>query len=109
MAKKKDRKRAENRYEHLASAQVELDFHGTGSIKPQEIKQRTEKFVESSKAKGLKKIRIITGKGLNSKGAPVVKPQVERTLRAMMRQGIVKSFYPEKPQHGGDGAFAVEL
>lgn len=108
MAKKK-RKTSTNRYEHLARAQVELDFHDEGRITPQEVKKKTIRFLEQAKKKGHKKARIVTGKGLHSKGAPVVKPQVRRTLVELEGQGVIHAFYPESAQHGGEGAFVIDL
>ena len=109
MAKKKTRKTATNRYEHLAQAQVELDFHGTGSITSQEVKHRTLQFISQARKDGHAKVRIITGKGIHSKGAPVVKPQVKRTLKKLLADAEIHSFYAEIARLGGDGAFVVEL
>ncbi len=108
MAKKK-RKTSTNRYEHLARAQIQLDFHQEGPITSQEVKKKTIRFLEQAKKKGHKKARIITGKGIHSKGTPLVKPQVKRTLIELESQGVIHAFYPESARHGGEGAFVVDL
>lgn len=109
MSKKREKKAATNRYADLARPQSSLDFHGTGPISSQEVKHRTIAFVEAARKKKQTKIAIITGKGLHSKGRPLVKPQVERTLRELQDQGLIRLYYTEKVTAGGDGAVIVEL
>ncbi len=109
MARKKSKKTAANRYEHLACAQAELDFHGSASITSQEVKHRTQRFIAQARKDGHQKVRIITGKGIHSKSTPLVKPQVRRTLTQLMENGEIHNFYAEKPRLGGEGAFAIEL
>ncbi|MCB9832829.1 MAG: Smr/MutS family protein [Planctomycetes bacterium] len=109
MSRRPARKTAVNRYAGLSRPQASLDFHGGGPITPQEVKRRTIDFVNDCKERGLHRIAIITGKGLHSKGRPVVKPQVERTLRQLERDEIIRMFTVERLDAGGDGAILVDL
>lgn len=103
-------RRARNRYAHLNAPQRELDFHEHGPLTPQRVKQMTEAFVDSCREEGLERIRIITGKGVHSKGGrPIVKPQVQRTLDALSRSGAVASWSMAKLTEGGEGAIDVRL
>lgn len=98
-----------NRYAHLNEPDDELDFHGLGTLGGAEVKQRTIAFVEGAAARGCTRVRIITGKGLHSAGAPKVRPQVARTLDALEARGTIQSYRPERRDRGGDGAFLVTL
>ena len=98
-----------NRYAHLGEPDDELDFHGLGSMGGAEIKRRTIDFVQGAARRGCGRVRIVTGKGLHSAGAPKVRPQVERTLKALEAEGVVASYRPERVDRGGDGAFLVVL
>ena len=109
MGKKRKKSTAENRYAHLAQPQCELDFHTDRSILPQEVKRRTLAFVSKAEKAGHTRIRIITGKGLHSRGRPMVKPQVERTLNQLLKDNVIHSFYQENLKYGGEGAIVVEL
>ncbi|MFT7616606.1 MAG: DNA-nicking Smr family endonuclease [Planctomycetota bacterium] len=109
MAKKRQKRTSTNRYAHLADAQVELDFHTMGVVSSSEVKHATIRFITQAKKDQHAKARIITGKGIHSKRGPVVKPQVERTLKQLAKDGEIISYYPEKSTQGGDGAFVVTL
>lgn len=98
-----------NRYAHLHEPEDELDFHGLGPIRPAEVKRKTLDFVEDARARGCSRVRIVTGKGLHSAGKPVVRPQVERTLRSLATQGRIVGFRIEKVGHGAEGAFFVQI
>ena len=98
-----------NRYAHLNEPEDVLDFHGRGPITPGDVKRETEAFVRACAQAGMSRIRIITGKGLHSKGKPVVRPQVERVLRRFESDGTVRSFQSETTRGGGDGAFRIDL
>lgn len=98
-----------NRYAHLGEPEDELDFHGLGPLQGKEIKRRTVDFVRAAGKRGLQRVRIVTGKGLHSAGKPVVRPQVERTLRSLEAEGVVRAFRSERQDRGGDGAFLVHL
>ncbi len=109
MSKKRERRSAVNRYADKSRPQDSLDFHTFGAITSKEVKQKTLAFIASARKRGLSRVAIITGKGLHSKGRPVVKPQVERTLRELRDQGLIDLYYGEKISAGGDGALIVEL
>jgi DNA-nicking Smr family endonuclease len=98
-----------NRYAHLNEPQDVLDFHGRGSITGAEVKRETIAFIKASTKHGYVRVRIVSGKGRHSSGKPLVKPQVERTLRALSAEGSVRRWQPETLDGGGDGAFRVDL
>jgi DNA-nicking Smr family endonuclease len=98
-----------NRYAHLNEPEDVLDFHGRGSISAGEVKRETVAFLRGCARDGKRRVRIVTGKGLHSKGKPVVRPQVERTLKALSAEGVVQRWQPETVRGGGDGAFRVDL
>ena len=101
--------RAVNKYEHFHKPQAEFDFHDRGILDGSTVKRMTEEFVEQCRKDGLLRLRIITGKGRGSQGAPLVGPQVRRTLDALRRAGIVATFSDAKVTEGGHGAVDVEL
>lgn len=112
MAKKKkteERRRAVNRYEHLSSAQAELDYHDRGVLSPDEIRALCRDFITTAKKRGHSRVRIITGKGRNSSNGPVVKPTVIALLNKMRREGLIRDHQTERFDRGGDGALAVDL
>jgi len=98
-----------NKYAHLGEPQDVLDFHGAGTVTGADVKRRTLAFVRGARGRGLERVRIVTGKGVHSAGRPLVRPQVERTLRQLEKDGEIASFRPEKVVSGGDGAFFVRL
>ena len=96
-----------NKYAHLAEPQVTLDFHKAGILTREEITALTQRFLERSAQQGLKKIMIITGKGLHSQnGEAVIKPLVEKILS---KSQYIKTFSWATRQRGGDGAFEINL
>ncbi len=96
-----------NKYAVLAQPQRVMDFHKAGILTKPEITALTERFLERSKAEGLTKILIITGKGLHSiDGQAVIKPLVEKILQ---KNEHVKNFSWAKRTQGGDGAFEINL
>ncbi|MEZ6195464.1 MAG: Smr/MutS family protein [Planctomycetota bacterium] len=104
-----ERRRAENRYAHLTEAQAVFDFHGRGTMTPDEIRALCRDFLRRARAAGHERVRIITGKGRNSAGAPVVKPTVLKLLAALEREGEIRSHRTERQDRGGDGALFIEL
>ncbi|MBQ2081211.1 MAG: Smr/MutS family protein, partial [Treponema sp.] len=60
-------------------AQDELDLH---EMRLEEAAVRVREFLDSCYAKGMKKVRIVTGKGIHSKGGEaVLRPQVMEICR----------------------------
>lgn len=98
-----------NRYAHLNRPDAVLDFHDQGSLSRQAIKARTIAFIETARAAGHKRLRIVTGKGLHSRGKPLARPQVLRTLRALESEGLVRGFHEETLAGGGEGALRIDL
>jgi DNA-nicking Smr family endonuclease len=103
------RRATSNRYAAATAAQRELDFHELGVLDGQTVRRLTEDFLADARRCSLRRVRLITGKGLHSRGRPLVKPQVLRVLREMERIGLIDGFEVEKVSAGGDGAFHVRL
>ena len=103
------RGRSENRYADAGRPQREIDLHFDRPTPPDEVRRRVADFIDEAIGDGIRRVRIITGKGKNSKAGPRVKPAVEKLLWKRLRNGEIKTFYPAKATEGGDGAFDVEL
>ncbi len=96
-----------NKYAHLAATQSQLDFHELGPLTSEQILEETESFLKNAHHKKLKKLLIITGKGLHSKnGQAVIKPLIQKYLRT---SDFVKNFSVAPVNQGGDGAIVVAL
>jgi DNA-nicking Smr family endonuclease len=80
---------------------AELDLHG---FTRGEAQQALEDFLQHSEDQGFKRIRIITGKGLHSKGVPILKAMVSSHLK---KQGY--HFSRSKISEGDTGAFEVRI
>ncbi len=64
---------------------VELDLHGlTGP----EAEIRIEAFIQRCHGAGVRRARIITGKGKHSRNGPVLKVWAEKKLRQMQKTGL---------------------
>lgn len=99
---KKDCKGISISYLRSMSPQAELDLHGlTSDI----ALLRTREFLEKSRADGLKKVSIITGKGNHSKDGKGVLQEV--ALSEISLSGIVREAYNPKAIDGGSGAIWV--
>lgn len=98
-----------NRYADLQEPEDVLDFHDLGRVSNTEVKRETLAFLADASTRGLTRVRIVTGRGNRSAGKPIVRPQVERTLRRLEQDGEIESFRTEKIGAGGDGAFFVRL
>lgn len=95
-----------NKYAGLSQPQASFDFHGRGIMTKDEISELTREFIQECSRKGLKKVLIITGKGLHSKSGPVVGPMVAEVLLSLP---AVKSFETARRDRGGEGALEVLL
>ncbi len=83
---------------------VTLDLHG---MKVQEAEEACAAFLKESSSKGLRKISIITGKGLhNDKGFSLLK---DAALSAIRLSGVVTEAYTPKACYGGSGAIWIIL
>ncbi len=98
-----------NRYAAFGSPDATLDFHGRPGLTAGAVKREVEAFVRAAHRRGDRRLRIVTGKGLHSKAAPIVAPQARRTLEALRREGLVRTFCTESLVGGGDGALRVDL
>ena len=86
------------------AVQDQLDLHG---LFVSEAERAVLQFVERSRERGLRCVRIIHGKGRSSaKGRPVLKAVVDRWLR---RCDGVLAFCPAPDNAGGTGAVHVLL
>lgn len=83
-----------------APVQDELDLHG---LKGRDAEAALKVFLDSARKRGLKKVRIVHGRGLHSSGEPVLK-DLSRDWAS--RQKGVK-WEPCAPAEGGPGAFWI--
>ncbi|NBK20679.1 MAG: DNA mismatch repair protein MutS [Spirochaetia bacterium] len=84
--------------------EVTLDLHG---MKVVEAEEACATFLKECSSNGLRKISIITGKGLhNDKGFSLLK---DAALRAIRLSGVVSEAYTPKAQYGGSGAIWIIL
>lgn len=80
-----------------------LDLHGLTVV---EARKELQEFLGECEAAGLRHIIIVHGKGFRSKDKPVIKPMVNRWLRAVDN---VLAFHSAQPKDGGNGAVYVLL
>lgn len=85
--------------------QDELDLH---SYLLEEAVKETQNFLSQSAKRGLKKVRIVTGKGLHSpNGEAVIRPAVITVIKA---SSLVREYdLNPKPEDGGSGAITLIL
>ncbi len=83
----------------------ELDLHGHFK---DEALAKLESFIAGAHARGRQAVLVITGKGINSPGGPVLQDAVSRWLREQGRARIAE-FSPAPRDKGGSGAFVVFL
>jgi DNA-nicking Smr family endonuclease len=82
----------------------ELDLHG---MRADEAKLAVARFLAECRAREVRCVRIIHGKGLRSKGeGPVLKQRLDGWLR---RRADVLAFCSARREHGGTGAVYVLL
>jgi DNA-nicking Smr family endonuclease len=88
--------------------EARLDLHG---MTREEALDAAERFVQRSRAGGLRAVLIIHGRGLNSDGGdPVLRPAVLAWLggAAATRAGVM-AFAPAPQRAGGSGATVILL
>lgn len=83
----------------------ELDLHG---LTRDDAVQSLEQFIRGAYNRGQKAVLVITGKGNNSPGEPVLLGAVASWLREGGK-AMVAEFAPAPKQLGGSGAFVVFL
>ena len=80
-----------------------LDLHG---LTVAQARKMLREFLGECEASGLRHVIIVHGKGFRSKDKPVIKPMVNRWLRAVDN---VLAFHSAQPKDGGNGAVYVLL
>ena len=83
----------------------QLDLHG---LTRDEALESLARFISGAYNRGQKGVLVITGKGNNSPGEPVLQTAVAGWLRDKGK-GMVAEFSPAPRQMGGAGAFVVFL
>lgn len=83
----------------------QLDLHG---LTREEALNELPRFLRNASAYGEKAVLVITGKGLNSPGEPVLQQAVAGWLRDAGKK-LVLEFAPAPRDMGGHGAFVVFL
>jgi DNA-nicking Smr family endonuclease len=100
---------AVNRMRQLKSGAIridlELDLHG---MTRDEALESMKHFITGAYNRGQKAVLVITGKGNNSVGEPVLQAAVMSWLREMGKK-MVAEFAPAPHQLGGSGALVVFL
>lgn len=83
----------------------QLDLHG---LTREEALEALPRFLRSARVHGEKAVLVITGKGINSPGEPVLQQAVAAWLRDAGREFVVE-FAPAPREMGGSGAFVLFL
>lgn len=83
--------------------QAHLDLHG---MRTDQAREEVALFIHRAVKAGLRCIRIVHGKGLNSQGAPVLKIRTRRWLRQKQE---VLAYVEAPPEDGGSGAVRILL
>jgi len=83
----------------------QLDLHG---LTREEALNELPRFLKNASSYGEKAVLVITGKGLNSPGEPVLQQAVAGWLRDAGKK-LVLEFAPAPRDMGGHGAFVVFL
>jgi DNA-nicking Smr family endonuclease len=86
--------------------QAEIDLHGCTA---REAELQLESFVRTAFQKGLRTIRIITGKGLHSEGEAVLPVVAEGGIRALKREKMVLACRWEGGNRTNSGSVLVYL
>ncbi len=82
-----------NKYSHFNEPQKDLDFHGLDRFMSEEdYKNYTEDNLKQFKKDWLKVVRLVVGKGNNSKNGPVIKPIIQRFLHELKMSGFIKNY-----------------
>ena len=83
--------------------ELALDLHG---LTVEQARDELLAFLTECEITGLRHVIIVHGKGYRSKDKPVIKPMVNRWLRAADN---VLAFHSAQPKDGGNGAVYVLL
>lgn len=104
--KRQQQKRLKGPSAEPMSSWEQLDLHGFTSA---QAELAVIAFLNSVGSRGVKTVRIITGKGLHSQAGPILPGVVEDLLRVMLAQKEIKGFYWEKRIKEQSGAVIVAL
>ncbi|MCC7537345.1 MAG: Smr/MutS family protein [Deltaproteobacteria bacterium] len=85
---------------------AELDLHGRGTG-PAVV--AVERFAREQARRGLRTVRIVTGKGLHSEGAPVIRDAVVEALTQGPISWLVLAVRTAPAAIGGSGALLVTV
>jgi DNA-nicking Smr family endonuclease len=83
----------------------QMDLHG---LTKDEALAAMPRFLQNARAHGEKAVLIITGKGNNSPGEPVLQQAITAWLRLQGKEHVLE-FAPAPREMGGSGAFVVFL
>ena len=89
-----------NKYANSITVDAQIDLHGMTDY---EAEDATLDFIQKSLQSKYSTIKIITGKGLQSRNQPVIKNIVREIL---IQKNL--SFQPANVNNGGTGAFIVK-
>lgn len=101
MSRRRGRGRRSGRGPARGELYPTLDLHGEPG---EEAVRRTRQWLLEEQHRGTRTVRVITGRGLNSPGPPVLRHEVESLLRSLRPQ-LVADFVATS----AGGAFLVEL
>lgn len=91
----------------MPSKDASLDLHG---VREADVEARVAKFVRHAHQHGLRRVRVVHGKGLHSDAAgPVLGDAVIRALTQGSAAAWVLAFVTAPEAQGGAGAMLVEL
>lgn len=86
------------------NAQDEIDLH---QLRLEDAVKEASLFLEESQKRGLRKVRIVTGKGLHSEnGEAVIRPAVYALCK---ESSLVREVSVPKAAEGGSGALSIIL
>jgi DNA-nicking Smr family endonuclease len=83
-----------------------LDLHG---VRAADASERVTRFVREAHRAGVRRVRIVHGKGLHSEGGGVLADIVVEALTAGATAARTIAFVTAPPEEGGAGALLVEL
>lgn len=84
-----------------------VDLHGQ---RQEKARDSVDRFLLDAHARGLRAVRIVHGRGLNSEdGQPVLKRSLKGWLTRGRATRLILAFCPAAPQDGGAGAVYVLL
>ncbi|MCZ4281199.1 Smr/MutS family protein [Kiloniella laminariae] len=101
-----DRRQAERFTKGKLPLEAVLDLHGQTQAQAQASLQR---FVASCRARDLRNVLVITGKGSGPHSEGVLKAMVPRWLNEEPNRSAILAFSHAKHHHGGSGALYVLL